>query len=391
MQRGSPLLRMAVISIGALALRPQLIGIGPLVPEIRADLGMTFAEAGLLTTIPLLCMGIFALLAPTLVAVWGAGRTVAACVAILAVSGALRAVAPGSLALLVLTIPVGLGIGVGGATLPVLVKDWLPGRAASATAVYTFFIQVGSVGSSAVAVPLSLAAGGWRWPLGIFAVSAVLVLAGWLLLAERPDSRPRGFGRASITPIAWREPVAWLLAAIFAMTAIPYYGLSAWLTSAYVERGWTPLDAGSLFAAFALTGLPGSLVAGFMADRLGRQQAMILSTSVVIASLVVLILAPPLAWPAALIGGGFLGSMFTIGLTLPIDVSRDASRVAPVVGLMMSVGYCLMAFMPSLLGGIRDVTGSFTISLWVIVAACFGLLGASLLASPRRLGGMTPP
>jgi CP family cyanate transporter-like MFS transporter len=378
---------MAVISIGALALRPQLIGIGPLVPEIRTDLGMTFAEAGLLTTIPLLCMGVFALLAPTLVAGWGAGRTVGACIAFLAISGALRAAAPGSLALLVLTIPVGIGIGIGGATLPVLVKEWLPARAASATGVYAFFIQVGSVGASAVAVPLSLAAGSWRWPLGVFAISAVLVLVGWLLLAERPSSPRRGFGRASITPIAWREPVAWLLAAIFALVAIPYYGLSAWLTAAYVERGWSALDAGSLFAALALTGLPGSLVAGVMADRLGRQQAMVLSTSVVIASLVVLIVAPLLAWPAALIGGGFLGSMFAISLTLPIDVSRDASRVAPVVGLMMSVGYCLMAFMPSLLGAIRDLTGSFTISLWVIVAACFGLLGTSLLASPRRLAG----
>jgi len=47
----------------ALALRPQVVGAGPLIPEIRRDLGMSHAAAGLLGTIPVLCMGLFALAA----------------------------------------------------------------------------------------------------------------------------------------------------------------------------------------------------------------------------------------------------------------------------------------------------------------------------------------
>jgi CP family cyanate transporter-like MFS transporter len=86
-------------------------------------------------------------------------------------------------------------------------------------------------------------------------------------------------------------------------------------------------------------------------------------------------------------GGAFLAVLFTIGLTLPLDVSHDPARVAPVVGLMMFVGYMAMASMPAILGAVRDATGSFTTSLWLIVAGMVAMVGASLLASPERLAG----
>ena len=56
MRRGALL---AALFLGALALRPQLVGIGPLIPAIQLDLDTSHAVAGLLGTIPVLCMGLF--------------------------------------------------------------------------------------------------------------------------------------------------------------------------------------------------------------------------------------------------------------------------------------------------------------------------------------------
>jgi len=60
--RRTPLL--VALFLAAVALRPQLVGVGPLLPSIQTDLGVSHAVAGLLGTIPVLCMGLFAPPAP---------------------------------------------------------------------------------------------------------------------------------------------------------------------------------------------------------------------------------------------------------------------------------------------------------------------------------------
>jgi MFS transporter, CP family, cyanate transporter len=71
---------LAALFVASLALRPQLVGVGPLLPDIEADLGVSHGVAGLLSTIPVLCMGLFAPAAAPLTA-WASVRTaIAACV-----------------------------------------------------------------------------------------------------------------------------------------------------------------------------------------------------------------------------------------------------------------------------------------------------------------------
>ena len=57
---------LAGLFLAGLALRPQIVGVGPLIPAIQDDLGISHAVAGLLITIPVACMGVFALPAPRL-------------------------------------------------------------------------------------------------------------------------------------------------------------------------------------------------------------------------------------------------------------------------------------------------------------------------------------
>jgi cyanate permease len=51
---------VAALFLVSLALRPQIIATAPLIPSIQADLGISHAVAGLLSAIPVLCMGVFA-------------------------------------------------------------------------------------------------------------------------------------------------------------------------------------------------------------------------------------------------------------------------------------------------------------------------------------------
>lgn len=170
--------------IGALGLRPLLIGVGPLLPRIEAEFGFSHAGAGPLAGIPLVGMGIFAVGSPTVVQRLGARQTVALCLGLLCVTGLLRAASPSDVVLLLLTIPIGLGIGVAGAALPVFVKERFPIGSAFATGVYTTAIQVGSTVSAAVAVPLAVAFGGWRGALAVMSIGILVALAAWLMLTR---------------------------------------------------------------------------------------------------------------------------------------------------------------------------------------------------------------
>src|SRR2546423_1031984 len=177
--------------VAALALRPQLVGVGPLIPEIQGDLHVSHAVAGLLGTIPVLCMGIFAPPAPHLSRRIGSRAAIAGCLALVAVFGIARALVPSAIGVILLTVPVGVGMGLAGALMPVAVKERFAHRPAFATGIYATGINVGSGVSSALAVPLADRLGSWRDSLLVFSgVTAALVVA-WLALSGVDASRSR--------------------------------------------------------------------------------------------------------------------------------------------------------------------------------------------------------
>ena len=101
----------------ALALRPQLVGVGPLIPDIQEDLAVSHGVAGLLGTIPVLCMGLFAPPAAHVSRRLGTRRAIAASLACIAGFGIARALVPSTIGVVLLTVGVGVGMGVAGALL----------------------------------------------------------------------------------------------------------------------------------------------------------------------------------------------------------------------------------------------------------------------------------
>jgi CP family cyanate transporter-like MFS transporter len=121
---------LLALFLAGLSLRPQLVGIGPLLPLIQDDLVVTHAIAGLLVTIPVFCMAASPLLAP-IVSEWLDLRAaVVLSLAVLAVGGFLRAVAPDMSLILLISLVVGVGLGVAGALLPVVVGEQMVDRPA---------------------------------------------------------------------------------------------------------------------------------------------------------------------------------------------------------------------------------------------------------------------
>ena len=369
--------------LASVALRPQLLAIGPLLPLIREDLDLPASLGGLLTTIPVLCMGIFAPIGPRIAARLGPRTAFAVCLGLIVAFGLLRAVAPNFPLILLATLGLGVGVGIAGAIPSMIVSQRMPERPALGTGAYAGGIVTGSTIAAAVAVPLALD-GDWRLSLLLLSAVSILSIAAWLLLVRGEGRVPRLDPTARRLP--WRSGTGWLLVLLFGLQSLMYYGIVAWLPNAFVERGWSTADAGSLIAVFNGVGLVTTIGVPLVADRLGARRPQLLASSVVAtAALAGIIVAPALAYGWIAVLGLALGAVFPLVLTLPLDVTDDPGQVGSVAALMLFGGYILSSLGPFILGAARDLTGDFETSLWLLVAIGVVLVGCCTLLSPERL------
>ena len=378
-----PLAVVAGLFLGSLALRPQLLAIGPLLPLIRGDLGLSASLAGLLTTIPVLCMGIFAPIGPRVAARLGPRTAFGVCLTLVAAFGLLRALAPVYPLVLLATFGIGVSIGIAGPIPSMIVSQRVASRPALGTGAYAGGIVGGSTLGAGLAVPLA-GNGDWRLSLLIISIASFAGVVAWLVLVRR---EARGFVlRQGAVRLPWRSVTGWLLVLVFGLQSVLFYGVVSWLPNAFVERGWSTADAGSLVAIFNGVGLVTTVGVPLVADRLGaRRPQLVFASIVATVALIAIILAPQFAYGWVAVLGLALGMVFPLVLTLPLDVTDDPGQVGSVAALMLLGGYILSSLGPFLLGAARDATGNFEASLWLLVVVGVVLVACCLTLSPSRL------
>ncbi|MDQ5834821.1 MAG: MFS transporter [Actinomycetota bacterium] len=237
------------------------------------------------------------------------------------------------------------------------------------------------------AVPIAGALGGWRASLAVFSGVTILLFLAWTALTPPARERPQ------VTPprLPWGRRVVWVLVTVFALQSIVYYGLVSWMPDSFQERGWSAEAAGSLVGVMSIAGLPSGLLLPFFADHLGsRRQWLCLTAGALLLATVGIATLPDAGWAWAALAGMGIGATFPLTLTLPLDVAHEPAETGAVVGLMLGAGYTIAAAGPLALGAARDITGSFSASLWVLVVVAAGLVAAILPLSPARLRPPAP-
>lgn len=388
---------IVALFVAGLAFRGQVLVVGPLLPEIQADLGVSHGVAGLLNTIPVLCMAFLAPLGPVLAASIGPTRAVATCLAAVAGFGLLRAVAPGAASVMLLTIGIGLGMGTVGPVLAQVVRRSAPRNPELGTGAYAMGYIVGASSSAALAVTLATTLAGWRGAFAAIGVAAVGSLVAWWLLAPHDGHERRVAPRRPNLP--WRRAIAWLFGIVFGIQSLLFHAGVAWLASIYLERGWSASDGAFLTALFAGMGIFATLAVPFVTRAIGSRRAQLAAASAVAVLGAVGVAAgaaggsaaDPLALPSVALFGFGVGLTFPLCLTLPLDATDSPIEASSVAALMLLVGYLISSIGPVLLGSIRDATGDFTVAGWFIAATSITLLAGTLVLSERRIHGAARP
>lgn len=386
-----PALLLTGIVLASLNMRAALASVAPLVGEISGAFGLSSTASSLVTSVPVLFLGVGALVAPWLGRRFGAERVLLAALLLLAV-GILARVLPSVYALYGGGILVGTAIALLNVLMPGLIKRDFPDRAAAMTSVYTGAMIAGATVAAAAAVPLEKAlGGGWQGSLGFWSLLAAVAAVAWLpqvLIARgRTGHEVRAVPAAGARPVSvWRSALAWQVTLFMGLQSLWSYVLIAWMPTIFTDHGMSRSTAGVVFAFNNLIQVAGAFVVPLLAGRMRSQRPLIvLVTTLVAAGYAGLLVAPVEgAWLWSAVLGVGQGGAVGLALTLIVLRSGDAVTAARLSGMAQTVGYLLAAAGPLAAGVLHQATGSWTLPICVVLGVCAAALTVGLFAARDR-------
>jgi CP family cyanate transporter-like MFS transporter len=388
--RLTPALLAGGVILVAINLRPAAASIGPVLDRIQSDTGLSSGWAGALATLPVVCFGLLAPLAPPLARRLGVYTAIAVALVVL-LAGLLVRLVPGDAFLFLGTAMAGAAIATGNVLVPVIVRRDFPHRTGSAMALYSTSLVGFAALAAGLTVPVADAlGGGWRPGLGIWAIPAAVAVLAWLpaLMRRAVEAGPGGRSRAhapTIRPLL-RQPLAWQVTLFFALQSGGFYSTLAWLPDVFRSHGASDSRAGFLLSLSIVVGLLTSTTVPGIATRMRDQRwLVVVCTAVWAVGLTGILVAPmsaPYLW-VVLLGLG-QNSVFPLALMLIVLRGGSVATTEGLSTLAQSVGYMLAAVFPLAVGAVHGAAGSWTPSLILLLALLAPQLAFGLAAARNR-------
>ncbi|WP_283679225.1 MFS transporter [Lentilactobacillus sp. Marseille-Q4993] len=353
-------------------LRLAITGIPPLVSTIQKSLGLSTAQMGVLTTIPLLCFAFLSVVVSKMINRLGTSMTLQIALLLLIISNTLRVYT--SWSLFAGTVLVGAAIAMLNVLMPTLIVEWHPEQSAKLNGIYTSSLSLLSAVAGAVAVPIATSIG-WRFTIQIFSIPAVLAFVCWLFVGKKPERQvERKVTTGTTEPVKtahWRKPEIWALAGFMGMQSFIFYTLVAWVPSVLTSHGISASVAGMLFGVFQLAGVPFAYFVPRATET--RKGLLMLMTLLFVgylsgmgilafggANIVLQVIS------CALIGITTSCS-FSVSLTMISVISSTPQEAGEIGGLVQSVGYLLASVGPTLFGILEGVLSGWTTTMMVLM------------------------
>ncbi len=376
------------IAVTAFNMRATIVAVGPLLEAIRDETGMSTTVAGLLTTLPVICFGALAGVAPRLARRFGIDLVIWLTMVGLSIGILIRL--GSSIALLFLgTMVIGASIALANVLVPAVIKRDFPQRTGLMTGIYTMCIAGGGSLAAGLMVPIHERSRlDWRETLALLAIPslvAVVVLIPRLRLNRRSRESVRSRGIAA--PRLWRNRLAWQVSIFMGLQSFIYYGMGSWMSPLLSDAGLSDARAGLMWSICNLAGLPFSFVVPVVAQKLRDQRPLVVWVIGFWAvSIVGLLMAPAayaLLWMVLFGVAG--GSSLSLALMFIVLRSPDTAHASVLSGMAQAIGYTLAATAPFLFGALHDLTGTWQASVTMIGLTLVPTLWAGWYAGQRRL------
>lgn len=420
-------------------LRAGITTVGPVLADIERDLGLTSVAASVLVSLPLLAFAVVSPVAPRLARRVGLEWALGIGLIGLAIGLVLRSL-PGLALLWGGTALIGVAIAILNVVLPALVKRDFPTRIGQITGSYSAVQSIFAALAAGVAVPVAgMSALGWRLPLGMWAVLAVVALAALapqlrrhtVVTPEQDDVRmssravttddpditpdqddvstsahavtthdrsvtldqggaitsPRDTGRTRWRS-PWRSALGWQVTAFMGMQSVGFYVFITWLPSIETAAGISAGEAGLHQLFLNGFGIVGSIGCSFLIPRFRDQRVLaMVAPALIVVSAAGILVAPQLAGIWTSLTGVAGGASIVLALSFFGLRTSHHTQAAALSGMAQTVGYSFAAAGPIAVGALHDATGSWTPALVVVIVLQVLLVVVGGFAGRARVVG----
>ena len=371
-----------VIFAGGLAAGAYMTKVPPALPALRADLGLTLVEAGLIQTMLYTIGAAAGVFFGVLAERAGVKRAALAGLGMMVVGGLLGAAAPSYAMLLASRFLEGIGFLLFVvAAAPLLAAATLPQDRATAFSIWSSYMPTGGTLALLVA-PLAMSSFGWR---GLWIGLAAYAMLCAVLLARHVPAAQFGGGIGSLRLLTESlvRPGSLALCLGFICYVGQWTSLMTWLPTFVVdERGASPATASLLTAAYVAINILGNQLGGVVL-RAGAPRWAVMAGGAAAMG----ITASGLMWVAAPDGVRLACAMAfsVLGGVIPAAVfsgttvhAKSQQHIGTTNGMLMQASHGSQFAMPILIAWVASRSGGWEASLQVMLALAVTGVAAAL-------------
>jgi MFS transporter, NNP family, nitrate/nitrite transporter len=342
--------------------------LGPLAPFLRQQFGMTATAQGLLVAVPLLGGSLFRPILGALADRVGGRRAgligLSLTIAALLIGWTLAS-APWHLFVL------GFFLGIAGASFAValpLASRWYP---AEYQGLAMGIVGAGNSGSlmATLFAPRLAERLGWASTFGLALIPVTVVAIGFGLFAKESPAKTKTLGWKDYVEI-FREPDTFWFSLLYGLTFGGFVGFTSFLTTFFHEQYQVSrVRAGDFTTIVVVSGSLMRPLGGWLSDRIGgyRLLLLLLGGVAICLGLVSTLPALALAVPILFVAVGCLG--MGNGAVFQLVPQRFAGRMGIITGIVGAAGGLGGFFLPSILGAVKDATGTYGAGLMLVAVA----------------------
>lgn len=383
-QKMNYLLLLGIIMI-ATNLRAPITSVGPLVGTITNSLNLTGAQAGLITTLPLIAFAIISPIAPKLARKFGTEPTILGALILIILGLSIRYL-PSISTLFLGTAILGCGIAIGNVLIPSIVKQEFQNQSGLVTGIYSVSMNLTGAIASGVSIPL-IEKLGWTWnqAFSLWIILAALALLAWLPQLKNKKATPE-VNVVDTNNSIWHSSLAWSVSLFMGIQSFIFYVLVAWLPEMLISQGIPSSKSGGMLSLLQLTLLPTTFIIPIIAEKRPNQKSLVVISftlftlgisGLMFSSLAVI----SLSIIAIGIAGGIAFSLSMMFFNIRTSTPKEAADLS---GMAQSIGYILAAVGPFLFGLLHDLTNNWQSSLFLLIGMTIILLFVGLNAGSSK-------